>query len=108
MPSNEHPMRRLTIPLTILAFTLALSSNAWAWLSTGHRIIAFIAWDDLTPTTKAAVVEILKAHPRYDKDLLADLPEGLPDESVQRYAFASAATWPDLVRSFSNPMHAAY
>ena len=101
-------MRRLTFPLAILIVAFAASSNAWAWLSTGHRIVAVIVWDELTPAAKAKVTEILKQHPRYAQDLLADLPDALPDESIQRFAVASAATWPDMVRSLSNPMHAAY
>lgn len=100
-------LRRLS-PLVIFIVSVALSSNAWAWLNTGHRIVAYVAWEDLTPSTRAKVCEILKLHPRYVKDLLAEEPEGMGDEASDRYAFASAATWPDMVRSFSNPMHAAY
>ena len=87
---------------------LASAQHAFAWLDAGHSIVAMIAWEDLTPKTKAAVTEALKGHPRYEKDLLLDLPEGSTGEQVDRYAFAKAATWPDMVRLKENPMNAAF
>jgi len=100
-------MRRL-LPLFILLLPLTLSSTAFAWLSTGHRIIAIIAWDDLSPTARTEISAILKAHPRYKEDLLGGIADDASPQATDLYAFESAATWPDMVRSFSNPMHFAY
>jgi hypothetical protein len=83
----------------------ASASPAWAWIDTGHRLVAMIAWADLTPAARTKYVNILKQHPRYNEDLLADLPK---DSDPDVYSFGIAATWPDIVRSLSNPMHAAY
>jgi hypothetical protein len=99
--------RRIVFPLVVV-LSLTCWSRAWGWLSTGHRIVAYVAWYDLTPTAQSRAVEILKQHPRFQQDLLEDVPTGTSDFDAQRYAFASAATWPDMVRSFSNPMHAAF
>jgi len=77
---------------------------SFGWNSTGHKVVALLAWEDLTPKTRAAITALLKQHPRYDKDLLLD---AAPDETADqraRTAFATAATWPDMVRSRSNPM----
>jgi hypothetical protein len=105
-----HNFRRILIGLFILI--LLPARPAGAWIDTGHRVIALIAWADLTPSAKARLTEILKAHPRYKEDLLADLdadlPNSTPGEDQDRFAFGIAATWPDLVRSFSNPMHATF
>ncbi len=40
--------------------------------------------------------------------MLNGLPDGADQAETDRFAFEIASTWPDLVRSFSNPMHAAY
>jgi hypothetical protein len=103
-------LRRILIGLFVLI--LLPARPAGAWIDTGHRVIALIAWADLTPAAKTRLTEILKAHPRYKEDLLADLdadlPNSVPGEDQDRFAFGIAATWPDLVRSFSNPMHATF
>jgi hypothetical protein len=94
-------------PLALLV-ALALASPAHAWNDTGHRLIASIAWADLSPAARTRFTDILKQHPRYKQDLLADLPDGMSPAQTDAYAFGIAATWPDVVRAFANPMHAAY
>jgi hypothetical protein len=86
----------------LLLAPLILPQTALAWNDTGHEIIASLAFDELTPAARAAAIELLKAHPRYEKDLLAGKPEGY---DADRYAFMLAATWPDIVRSQDHPMH---
>jgi hypothetical protein len=113
--------RRLLTLSLLAAFVLLPVRTSFAWIDSGHKIVAMIAWDELTPSTKAAVIQALKAHPRYEKDLVGEgspttapaavavdpLVEPLPD-SADRHVFANAAVWPDLVRGQSHPMHAAY
>lgn len=55
------------------------------WNGTGHRVIAAIAYDRLTPKAKAKVDELLKRHPDFGK---------LPS----REAFLAAAVWPDTIK----------
>ena len=81
--------------------------RAWGWVGTGHKIIAMIVLDELTPAARAKAIQIHKQHPRFEKDLLAGLPAGSDESAAERHAFAVAATWPDLVRSQSHPMHFA-
>jgi hypothetical protein len=104
-------MRKSNPFVFALAFLVSIGvacPAGWGWISTGHKVVAMIAWDDLTPKTRAAVTALLKLHPRYEKDLLQDASaDETPDEQA-RIAFATAATWPDLVRMESNPMHYAY
>jgi hypothetical protein len=82
--------------------------SSFGWIATGHTVIGLIAWEDLTPKTKAAVIDLLKQHPRYHEDLLDGLPAGATSEETDRYAFGKAATWPDMVRLQTNPMHTLY
>jgi hypothetical protein len=105
----------------IAAFLLVPAGTSFAWIETGHKIVAMVAWDELTPQVKAAVLQTLKAHPRYDKDLVGEAATTAPAEandidrlvaplpdSADRHVFAQAATWPDMVRLQGHPMHAAY
>ncbi|MDE1160939.1 MAG: S1/P1 nuclease [Acidobacteriaceae bacterium] len=41
------------------ALLLTLSAPAWAWGRTGHRLVAEVAWDHLTPQAKAQVQALL-------------------------------------------------
>jgi len=100
--------RYLRIVFGLLALALALPRPALAWNDTGHRLIAEIAWAEMTPAARARFAEMLRQHPRYQEDLLADVPDGMAGADRDRYAFGLAAAWPDTVRSLANPMHAAF
>src|SRR5438552_1140233 len=103
-------MRKNSVTWFSVMFALVsmTSSQSFAWIDTGHKIVAMIAWEDLTPKAKTTITELLKQHPRYEKDLLTGLPNGASAEETARHAFLVASTWPDLVRSQSHPMRAAY
>jgi hypothetical protein len=109
MAMRKHRLSGVAI---VLFFAFFGTSASWGWNETGHKVVALIAWEDLTPKARAAVAELLSHHPRYEKDLLPDAPEsphaaGGADETG-RHAFAVASTWPDMVRGQGHPMHAAY
>ena len=89
--------------LVVLCALLAPSDRALAWNDTGHRTIATLAYDELTPAVRARVDAILRAHPRYEKDLLGEMPQGYGEP--ERFAFAMSGYWPDIIRTQSNPMH---
>lgn len=112
--------------LIVSLFTAIVLIPVWparAWIDAGHKIVAMMAWEELTPTARAGVVATLKAHPRFEKDLVRELPpttepttqtvitddflEPLPG-ATDRHVFANAAVWPDLVRLQSHPMRATY
>lgn len=81
--------------LVLLIFSIVLPAEAWNY--TGHRIIAAIAYDRLTPEARAKVDELIKAHPDYTRIFTANAPA---DPAVRaRHAFVVAATWPDLIRN---------
>ena len=79
-----------------LAAALLLALPAAAWNFTGHRIIAAIAYDRLTPAARAKVDALIQAHPDYATLFTA----GAPAEPAARAraAFLYASTWPDVIR----------
>ncbi len=89
--------------LIALLLVLLATSPTLAWNDMGHKIVAQIAYAELTPVARKKMMDILKQHPRYQQDLLKGLPEGHPDPEL--YAFAKAATWPDMIRDKLHPLH---
>lgn len=94
---------RIVVPFLAVLCALFAPTTALAWNYTGHRTIATVAYDELTPAVRAKVDAILRAHPRYEKDLLGDMPPGYTEP--ERFAFAMSGYWPDIIRSQNNPMH---
>jgi hypothetical protein len=109
-------MRRLFASVLVLTSMAAVpprsgpprSGPPLPWIDTGHKLIALVAWADLTPPARARVAALLAAHPRYQEDLLAGSDASADADSRNRHAFAVASTWPDLVRSQQHPMHAEH
>src|SRR5262245_4734326 len=93
-------MQRITIT-SLLVFLTAVSP-ALGWSLSGHKIIASIAYRQLTPAEQAKAVAILKRHPRFAQDFAEQMPEEVRsgDEAVQNeWIFQQAAVWSDLIRS---------
>ncbi len=88
-------VRRLGFAAAWIAI-LYLASPASAWNATGHRIVAAIAYERLTPAARARVDELLKQHPDYASLLTADAPDN--PEGRARAAFLAAAVWPDTIK----------
>ena len=68
---------------------------ARAWNGTGHMTVASIAYDNLTPATKARVDALLQRHRDYAL-WMSQMPAGYTDKA--RFAFMKASTWPDDIR----------
>lgn len=86
---------RLLGLLAAFAATLYLASPARAWNATGHRIIAAIAYERLTPKTRARVDKLIQAHPDYEK-WVQDAPSDRGGRA--RAAFIAAAVWADDIK----------
>lgn len=87
----------------VVFVALVAPAPAAAWNGAGHAVIALAAFDALAPARRAALVELLNAHPRLGEDLVPLLPSGLSGAQRDRWLFALAATWPDLARG--QPLH---
>jgi S1/P1 nuclease len=93
---------RSVIALAIFCVVGFVTPRCEAWNSTGHELVAQVAYDQLTPAAKAEIIAILKQHPRLNEDLLNDNPRAKDDNLAM---FLRAATWPDMVRYPAHPMH---
>lgn len=78
---------------TLLAGLCALPAHAWN--GTGHMAVAGVAYDNLTPKTKAAVDALLMRQKDYGR-WMSQMPAGYTDKG--RFGFMKAATWPDDIR----------
>lgn len=100
---------RLRAPLATLvlvtASVLVLPKLAAAWNATGHRTIAEIAWDHMTPQARARAVDLLMHGPAL-AGLATLRPTTGTDAERDRALFLNAATWPDLIRNKNEPWHA--
>jgi hypothetical protein len=89
-------MKRCFTLLAVLATLVLGARPAYAWDDFGHRLVARIAWDNMTPQARTRAVAILRA---------AALETGIrsgftgtlsPQRQMELFVFA--ATWPDVVR----------
>lgn len=77
-------------------FTLiffVFSAPAMAWNAAGHRLTAFIAWQQLSPNTREVIRQTLVRHPDYEH--WVDRAHTDSDVAI----FAEASTWPDDIRN---------
>ena len=86
--------------LVCAALGLALSGPALAWNDRGHMTVAYIAYKQLTPTTRDRVNALLKLNPKYsDWSATVDkqAPGASPDDK-NLMIFMIAATWADGIK----------
>ncbi|MFH1300552.1 MAG: S1/P1 nuclease [Planctomycetota bacterium] len=106
-------MKRFSLLTAALTFSALLFAQlpVQAWNFAGHRIIASIAYDQLEPAVQAAMVELLKQHPRFEQDFQSGMPDVIKTASPEiqnRWIFMRAATWPDITRSFDETNREKY
>ena len=93
----------------LLTPLLATPVPAWAWGHSGHESVAYVAWQNLTPATRARVLDLLKRVPTLHNpagtktipgysEWVSDLPPGLSQDEKDLYLFMRAATWPDTIK----------
>jgi len=93
--------RRAAIAVFCLANVFATTSQALAWNSLGHKVIAEIAWQQLAPIERQTIVDTLKRHPRFAEDFVKKMPADVASadhETQDRWIFWQAAVWPDIAR----------
>jgi len=79
-----------------VAILLAISPSLSAWNATGHRLIAAIAYDRLTPKARARVDALIRRHPDYQKLFLQGAPT--EEKARARAAFIAASAWADQIK----------
>jgi hypothetical protein len=88
-------MKRLIV-LGILIAASLVGSRLFAWGPAGHKIVASIAFRQLTPDEQQKIISLLKHHPRFEeKDFAGDMPDGVEENE---WIFQQAAVWPDNIK----------
>lgn len=88
----------MRLPILVLAALVAQPTSLLAWDLYGHHVVGAVAWEELSPSTRLAVCELLQKAPT-DSDLPGLLPPGpRPLEVLCRELFIKAQGWADLVR----------
>src|SRR5213079_737369 len=87
----------------VTAAVLALPASA-VWDTAGHRTVAAIAWEHMTPRARARAVELLLHGPALAN--FGSLRPAVGSEAARdRALFLNAATWADLVRNRDQAWH---
>lgn len=84
--------------LLILTITAIFACSSFAWDDTGHKLTAYIAWEQMSPQAREKAAMILLSAPE-DSDLsVFYLQDSRSTAAKQRELFMIAATWADIVR----------
>src|SRR6476620_5600180 len=89
--------------LAAVGLLIAFAAPAQAWSALGHKAVAEVAWQQLEPSERQTIVDVLRRHPTFAADFQAKMDdepsEAKGDKSAQdHWIFLQAATWPDLIR----------
>jgi|GEM_PF-756409 len=83
---------------------LVAASSAFSWWDGGHKAIALVAYEKLSPQEQAWVMRQMEAHPTkaelFEEPMKVELGQGdIPADLRARWFFAQAAIWSDLIRN---------
>ncbi|GAA5078940.1 S1/P1 nuclease [Lysobacter panacisoli] len=67
----------------VLILTLAVPGDAFAWGRLGHRLVAALAWDDLTPQARAQIAKLLEGEADPTLPGIASWADELRDKDPQ-------------------------
>ena len=81
-----------------LMVSLLVPATLPAWNDEGHMTVAYVAYKQLSPTTKARVDSLLQLNPYYSSKWMAMIPAGTSQDDTKMMVFMIAATWPDQIR----------
>jgi len=95
-------MQKLIKAVVIAALISATSVLTFAWDDVGHKTSAYIAWQQMTPIAREAVIRILRSGPE-DSNLPAYYAQygSEPEEMRKLEYFMLMASWADIVRDRS-------
>jgi hypothetical protein len=88
-------MKQRILALIVIA-TLCAAQPAFAWFNGGHELAAYIAYQKLTPATRARVDALIKLNPMYGQWTV-----DVENSRKPLVAFMKAATWADCIKQAS-------
>jgi S1/P1 nuclease len=80
-----------------LVLFVVLAASLMAWGSIGHMTVAYVAYQMLTPSTKARVRDLLKLNPDF-ANWEKQMPASISPDDHDRAIFMIAATWADDIK----------
>lgn len=89
--------KRVLLIAPALMLMLLCSVTSYAWFDTGHMAVACVAYQKLTPQTRARVDALVRLNPKVN-EWLARIPPGTSPEKTNLMLFMIAATWADLIK----------
>jgi hypothetical protein len=100
---EEEFMKKLWSIIFGAVASLVLTLSAHAWNDLGHKVVSRIAWENMTPPTRAKVIALLKAAPP-DADLSNLLAtDARPLAIREQEFFLLASIWADMIRDGKFP-----
>ncbi len=84
--------------LLLSAFVLLFSFAAFGWDDTGHKVSAYIAWQQMAPEVRSKVIKLLRAAPEDSSIGVYYLAGSRSAAAKELDLFMIASTWPDIVR----------
>jgi|ERR1035437_151803 hypothetical protein len=94
--------------LSIIAILLLLPFSAvtsFGWDETGHKIAAYIAWQQMRPDVRDKVIKILLSAPEDAQLSTFYMGYGSQTQEERRIEFfLIAATWPDIIKDRNYPV----
>lgn len=87
-------MKKVCYAFLSFIFTICLTQIAYGWTGSGHRWVAGIAWDHMTPEAQETIHNLLISGqdiPECEKDIISNTGN-------KKKAFVGAASWSDCVR----------
>jgi len=85
-------MRKSFVVTAVLTLLMA-AQPLYAWFDGGHMLVAYIAYRNLTPKTRARVDALLKLNPMY-----IEWTQGVSDDQKGLVAFLHGSVWPDCIK----------
>ena len=94
-------MKKQLLKFLILCMLVSFSSSSWAWWTTGHEIIASVAYEHLSPATKKQIAALLQLPINWPP---AKATKYLPNpkylsEILNDYLLASS--WADAIKPYN-------
>jgi hypothetical protein len=83
--------------ICVCSILLMLPTSLVAWGPIGHMTVAYVAYQKLTPETKARVRDLLKLNPDY-ANWEKQIPAGTSADDHDRMIFMMASVWPDDIK----------
>lgn len=88
----------ITKSLFIFVIAFFFANSVSAWDDTGHKLVAYIAWERMTPTAREKAFNLLMNAPE-DSDLsVFYMQDSRSAEARKRELFIIDSTWADIVR----------